>query len=231
MSARGRSTSPRPLDNQKGDDGDVDMDSPDKPNAKVFLWEIVKLDLPTFTKSGQNKGKASLEFSTPAAAHKAKSHMDGGQLDGAVLKVELSETPVRSRSRSRFGRGGGRSPSRSRSRGNFTGGRRRGRENRYGDSYRGTGAGGGMYGRRAPVGRDLYRPGSRSWSRSRSRSRSPIRRAPGRIGPRRRSPSYERGGYGRGRDPVREQCLVHVHALARIHLTQGIQEVGAGVLQ
>ena len=32
-------------------------------------------------------------------------------------------------------------------------------------------------------------------------------------------------------DPVREQCLVHVHALARIHLTQGTQEVGAGVLQ
>ena len=70
MSARGRSTSPRPLDNQKGDDGDVDMDSPDKPNAKVvhvtnlthnvveahlrtifsFYGEIVKLDLPTFTK-------------------------------------------------------------------------------------------------------------------------------------------------------------------------------------
>lgn len=226
MSTRGRSTSPHPLENHKPHDGDVDMDSADNANAKVvtvtnltrnvveshlraifsFYGEIVKLDLPTFTKSGQNKGKASLEFSTSSAAHKAKTHMDGGQLDGAVLKIELSNSPMRSPSRSRFGRGGGRSysRSRSRSRGNF-GGRWQGREARYGgDSYRG-GAGGSYGGRRAPIGRDLYRPGSRSWSRSRTRSRSPVRRIPGRLGPRRRSPSYERGGYGRGRGRTRSR--------------------------
>ena len=70
MSTRGRSTSPHPLENHKPHDGDVDMDSADNANAKVvtvtnltrnvveshlraifsFYGEIVKLDLPTFTK-------------------------------------------------------------------------------------------------------------------------------------------------------------------------------------
>ncbi|KAF5321826.1 hypothetical protein D9619_000976 [Psilocybe cf. subviscida] len=111
--SRGRSRSPR--------DADVDMDaSPDKLDARViiitnltrnvaeshlrtifgFYGHITKLDLPLFLKSGQNKGKAALEFSTPSEAHKAASHMDGGQLDGASLKVELSDLPIRSPSRS-----------------------------------------------------------------------------------------------------------------------------------
>ncbi|KAK7470895.1 hypothetical protein VKT23_002311 [Stygiomarasmius scandens] len=115
MTERGRSTSPRPLDG-----GDIDMDTSSKENAKVvivtnltrnvveshlqtifgFYGQITKIDLPLFAKSGQNRGKAALEYSDPAGAHKAASHMNGGQLDGAILKVELSDLPVRSRSRS-----------------------------------------------------------------------------------------------------------------------------------
>ncbi|KAH8118354.1 hypothetical protein DFH11DRAFT_665821 [Phellopilus nigrolimitatus] len=222
MSTRGRSTSPHPLN-----DDDVDMDADvrqDKPHAKVvivtnltrnvvethlraifgFYGDITKIDLPLFGKSGQNRGKAALEYIDASAAHKATSHMDGGQLDGAVLKVELSDLPVRSRSRSRprQARNGAvrdpRSLSRSRSRSRGPLGRRRAtfdREPRFGDSYRGRG-----FGRRGPPGRDLYRPRSRS----RSRTRSPIRRPPGRLAPRRRSPSYERGGTGyRGRSRSR----------------------------
>src|SRR6266545_2878058 len=142
--------------------------------------------------------------------------MDGGQLDGAILKVELSDLPIRSNSRSpirggrargfRNGRDRPRSLSRSRSRSLRSRSRspppysyrRRGGGpgDGYGrerDSFRGRG-----FGRRGPPGRDreanYYRPGR---SRSRSRSRSPIRRGGDRaIPPRRRSPSYTRGGYG-----------------------------------
>ena len=52
----------------------------------------------TVTIAGQNRGKAAVEFTEPAFAHKAYTHMNGGQLDGAVLKLELSDLPVRSRS-------------------------------------------------------------------------------------------------------------------------------------
>ncbi|KAI3612467.1 hypothetical protein WG66_010000 [Moniliophthora roreri] len=110
MSERGRSASPKPIQ-----DADIDMDLRDeKPDAKViivtnltrnvvethlrtifgFYGQITKIDLPVFGKSGQNRGKAALEFEAPAMAHKAASHMNGGQLDGAVLKVELSDLPV-----------------------------------------------------------------------------------------------------------------------------------------
>ncbi|KAK2466510.1 hypothetical protein APHAL10511_002152 [Amanita phalloides] len=98
-----------------------------------FYGQIAKVDLPLFGKSGQNRGKAALEFSDAISAQQAASHMDGGQLDGAILKVELSDLPIRTRSRSprrapplptkngrdrdRFerGRSRSRSPSRSRS--------------------------------------------------------------------------------------------------------------------
>ncbi|GJE84116.1 RNA-binding domain-containing protein [Phanerochaete sordida] len=217
MSTRGRSTSPHPLH-----DADVEMDTddrPEKPHAKVivvtnltrnvveahlqtifsFYGEITKIDLPLFGKSGQNRGKASLEFLDSASAHRAASHMNGGQLDGAILKVELSELPVRSRSRSprpppRNGRGKprsfSRSPSRSRSppRRAFRPRDRFDRFDRF-DDHR------PRYGRRGPPPppppRDTYRP------RSRTRSRSPVRRGD-RLPPRRRSPSYERGGTGAG---------------------------------
>ncbi|KAL1735775.1 hypothetical protein EV714DRAFT_267325 [Schizophyllum commune] len=58
-----------------------------------FYGTINKIDLPTFAKSGQNRGKAAVEFTEPAFAHKAYTHMNGGQLDGAVLKLELSDLP------------------------------------------------------------------------------------------------------------------------------------------
>ncbi|KAI0068876.1 RNA-binding domain-containing protein [Artomyces pyxidatus] len=205
MSTRGRSTTPPPVR-----DVDVEMENgtQEKPDARVvvvtnlsrnvveahlqavfgFYGEIVKVDLPVYGKSGQNRGKAALEYADPASAHKAASHMNGGQLDGAVLKVELSDLPVRTRSRSPFvrprnGRERPRSISRSRSRSRSPKFPRRDYGGRFGDSFRRPPP------RRAPV-RDTYRP------LSRSRSRSPIRRAPA-LGPRRRSPSYERGGYGR----------------------------------
>ncbi|RDX55516.1 hypothetical protein K466DRAFT_458367, partial [Polyporus arcularius HHB13444] len=118
MSARGRSLSPHPLR-----DEDVDMDNgspPAKSHAKVvvvtnltrnvaeshlktifgFYGEIVKIDLPLFGKSGQNRGKAALEYIDASSAQKAVSHMNGGQVDGNIVKVELSDLPVRSRSRS-----------------------------------------------------------------------------------------------------------------------------------
>ncbi|KAG6911629.1 hypothetical protein DXG01_007879 [Tephrocybe rancida] len=59
-----------------------------------FYGTITKIDLPVFGKSGQNRGKAALEFADPPSAHKAFSHMDGGQLDGAILKLELSTLPA-----------------------------------------------------------------------------------------------------------------------------------------
>ncbi|KAI1795142.1 hypothetical protein LXA43DRAFT_1091263 [Ganoderma leucocontextum] len=113
MSVRGRSLSPRPL---RDEDVDMDGSPPANSHAKVvivtnlsrnvmeahlqaifgFYGEIVKVDLPVYGKSGQNRGKAALEFLDSASAHKAVSHMDGGQLDGAIIKAELSELPVRS---------------------------------------------------------------------------------------------------------------------------------------
>ena len=190
-----------------------------------FYGHITKIDPPTFVKceficsivaiesttykifkiAGQNRGKAALEFADSSSAHKAASHMDGGQLDGSIVKVELSDLPIRSVSRSpgRLPRGprNGRdrprsiSLSRSRSRSRTPPPRRRGTADGYPprDSFRGR-----PYGRRGPPGRDVYRPGR---SRSRTRSRSPIQRGPvdRPPPPRRRSPSYSRGGYGRRR--------------------------------
>ncbi|KAK0490752.1 hypothetical protein IW261DRAFT_1433925, partial [Armillaria novae-zelandiae] len=113
MSSRGRSTSPKPLQDR---DRDASMSPPASPNANAkvvivthltrnvvethlqtifgFYGHITKIDLPLFGKSGQNRGKAAVEYSDPLSAHKAASHMNGGQLDGAILKVELSNLPV-----------------------------------------------------------------------------------------------------------------------------------------
>ena len=44
--------------------------------------------------AGQNRGKAALEYSDAVSAQKA-FRMNGGQLDGATLKVELSDLPNR----------------------------------------------------------------------------------------------------------------------------------------
>ncbi|THH20149.1 hypothetical protein EW146_g1159 [Bondarzewia mesenterica] len=111
MSTRSRSPSAPPPP-----DVDVDMENGTKenPDSKVvvvtnltrnvveahlrtifnFYGKIMKVDLPVYGKSGQNRGKAALEYEDSAAAHKAASHMNGGQLDGAVLSVELSDLPL-----------------------------------------------------------------------------------------------------------------------------------------
>ncbi|KAG6855075.1 hypothetical protein C0991_006004 [Blastosporella zonata] len=215
MSTRGRSPSPA-----IAADVEMDVDQSSPLDAKVviitnltrnvaeshlqtifsFYGPITKIDLPVFGKSGQNRGKAALEFADPPSAHKAFSHMDGGQLDGAILKLELSTLPVRSRSPTppprtrgpptRRPPRGPRTPSRSRSRSPVY--RRRGDYPPPRDSFRGR-----PYARRGPPGRPPYR-GGRTPSRSRSRS-PPPRRAGGPVGPRRRSPSYSRGGYARVR--------------------------------
>ncbi|KAJ7228897.1 hypothetical protein GGX14DRAFT_615698 [Mycena pura] len=212
MSTKGRSLSPQ---NQDAD-MDVDGKPANKSAARVvvitnltrsvaeihlktifgFYGEVVRVDFPVFSKSGQNRGKAALEYADAPSAARAVSHMNGGQIDGAVVKVELSDLPVRSRSRSRPPRPRSFSRSRSRSRSRSPPGYRRrgpgGPAPRARDVYRGR-----PFRRGGPPGRDFYRPGM---SRSRSRSRSPIRRGPqDRLGPRRRSPSYSRGGYGRTR--------------------------------
>ncbi|VDC04167.1 unnamed protein product [Peniophora sp. CBMAI 1063] len=124
MSTRGRSPSPR-----SGRDDDVDMDrgrsrtppppSQDGPRVIIiqnltrnvaevhlrtifgFYGNITTVDLPIYIKSGQNKGKAALEYDDTVGAEKAVAHMNNGQLDGAVLSVALSDLPIRKRSRSR----------------------------------------------------------------------------------------------------------------------------------
>ncbi|PPQ68861.1 hypothetical protein CVT26_001695 [Gymnopilus dilepis] len=105
--SRERTQSPRP---DRDADMEIDPQSPlDKSDAKVviitnltrnvveahlkvifgFYGDITKVDLPVFGKSGQNRGKAALEFADSSSARKAASHMDGGQLDGNVLKSVL----------------------------------------------------------------------------------------------------------------------------------------------
>ncbi|KIM45837.1 hypothetical protein M413DRAFT_7918 [Hebeloma cylindrosporum] len=117
--SRERSKSPSIV--AKNADMEVDSHSPaEKPDTKVivvtnltrnvveshlktifgFYGHITKIDLPVFGKSGQNRGKAALEFADSASAQKAASHMDGGQLDSATVKVELSQTTIVSPSRS-----------------------------------------------------------------------------------------------------------------------------------
>ncbi|KAF7313606.1 RNA-binding domain-containing protein [Mycena chlorophos] len=107
MSTRGRSPSPR--------SPTMDIDRRDYPSVGLrvvvitnltrnvaethlktifgFYGDILQIDLPTFGKSGQNRGKAALEYFDSSAAAKAVSYMDGGQIDGAVVKVELSDLP------------------------------------------------------------------------------------------------------------------------------------------
>jgi RNA recognition motif-containing protein len=41
--------------------------------------------------AGLNRGKAALEFEHPDEAEKAIKHMDGGQLDGSFVTVQVSQ--------------------------------------------------------------------------------------------------------------------------------------------
>ncbi|KAF8305450.1 hypothetical protein DL93DRAFT_2066268, partial [Clavulina sp. PMI_390] len=59
-----------------------------------FYGEIRKVDLPTYRTTGHNRGKAALEYFDGSSAAKAAKHMDGGQLDGEILNVELSDFPL-----------------------------------------------------------------------------------------------------------------------------------------
>ncbi|KAG8852369.1 hypothetical protein FRB96_008715 [Tulasnella sp. 330] len=73
--------------------------------------KIRKIDFPTYKKSGQTRGKAALEYYEPSSAEDAVTHMNNGQLDGAIVKVETSHLPLpKSRSRSRSPRRRGPSP-------------------------------------------------------------------------------------------------------------------------
>ena len=94
---------------------------PISPPTDVCLHTALYLVTVVLDHSFQTTGqeaicKAALEYSDPASAQRAFSHMNSGQLDGAILKVELSDLPIRpqrvSRSplppRARNGRGGGR---------------------------------------------------------------------------------------------------------------------------
>ncbi|KAI9634457.1 uncharacterized protein MKK02DRAFT_37988 [Dioszegia hungarica] len=56
--------------------------------------KITGLDLPLFKVSGLNRGKAAIEFEKSADAEMAVKHMEGGQLDGAALTVQISEHPL-----------------------------------------------------------------------------------------------------------------------------------------
>ncbi|EJU00038.1 hypothetical protein DACRYDRAFT_55371, partial [Dacryopinax primogenitus] len=56
--------------------------------------EILNVDLPPSGNSGQNRGRASLEFSTASQAEAAQKHMQKGQIDGNVVTTELDTRPL-----------------------------------------------------------------------------------------------------------------------------------------
>ncbi|PVG03459.1 RNA-binding domain-containing protein [Serendipita vermifera] len=176
--------------------------------------DIKKVDIPLHHKSRQNKGKAAIEYLEAESASVAASHMNGGQLDGTPVTVELSDLPLprspspqrrrsprRSPRRGDFGKptngygrdgyGRRRSYSRSRSRSRIRRiSRSRGPPGRYSDGRGPTGRYSSPRGNRNSFatgrgrGRGGRMGGGRGYSRSRSR----------RLANRRRSPSYTRGG-------------------------------------
>ncbi|GAA5838247.1 hypothetical protein JCM11251_003440 [Rhodosporidiobolus azoricus] len=156
--------------------------------------KIVDIDLPIIRRLGTHKGTAWITFASPAAAGKAASYMDGGQIDGSYVTVDLEPPSPRG------GGGGYRKPSLSPARERKGAVRGRSRS-------------------RSPVRRRMSISRSRSRSRSLSprRSRSPPRGTGRRVPSPRRSPSYSprrspqtsrRGAGGRyeekrGRSPTR----------------------------
>ncbi|GHJ87689.1 hypothetical protein NliqN6_4091 [Naganishia liquefaciens] len=54
---------------------------------------VTGLDLPTFPKSGQNRGKAAIEFSNSGDAETAQDHMDQGSQGGA-WQIAVDQIPV-----------------------------------------------------------------------------------------------------------------------------------------
>ncbi|BGP15598.1 hypothetical protein JCM10213v2_003584 [Rhodosporidiobolus nylandii] len=51
--------------------------------------KILDIDLPIIKRLGTHKGTAWITFASPAAAGKAASYMDGGQVDGSFVTVDL----------------------------------------------------------------------------------------------------------------------------------------------
>ncbi|RXW25169.1 hypothetical protein EST38_g667 [Candolleomyces aberdarensis] len=109
--SRGRSLSPG-----RGDvDIDMDARSPnDKTDAKVvvvtnltrnvvevhlqtvfgFYGEITKIDLPLFGKSGQNRGKAALEYADASSARKATSPFENALAPHPLVVPAMAEFEV-----------------------------------------------------------------------------------------------------------------------------------------
>jgi RNA-binding protein with serine-rich domain 1 len=44
--------------------------------------------------AGLNRGKAAVEFSEASEAEKAVKHMNGGQLDGSFLTIQVSPSSL-----------------------------------------------------------------------------------------------------------------------------------------
>ncbi|WWD18181.1 hypothetical protein CI109_102630 [Kwoniella shandongensis] len=178
--------------------------------------KITGLDLPLFKVSGLNRGKAAIEFDRASEAEKAVKHMDGGQLDGSFLSVQISEHPLPPPQPQSPVRRRPRSISRSRSPAY-----RRRRSPTYSRSPSPVGRRGSNYRRRSLSrsrsppprggpggfrgGRDTYIPsgggrgggyggGPRGPGPRRDRSPLPVRRPGERGAPRRPSPEYVRGG-------------------------------------
>lgn len=67
------------------------------PGSWQHLWQrlvLVRRELKLV--AGLNRGKAAIEFAKSAQAEMAIKHMDGGQLDGAFVAVQVSFAPSRS---------------------------------------------------------------------------------------------------------------------------------------
>lgn len=73
--------------------------------------DVTSVTLITDRGTGRSKGFGFVEMGTPEEAQKAKSALDGAQLDGRILKIDMAkEQSPRSRRTGGFGgghRGGG----------------------------------------------------------------------------------------------------------------------------
>ncbi|KAJ9121662.1 hypothetical protein QFC22_002282 [Naganishia vaughanmartiniae] len=83
MSSRGRSPSPRSITSSTRAKKEFDQSGLTNNVRREHLEEIfgkygriTGVDLPIFAKSGQNRGKAAIEYINAAAAEKARDHMD-----------------------------------------------------------------------------------------------------------------------------------------------------------
>jgi cold-inducible RNA-binding protein len=85
--------------------------------------EVTSVSLITDRDSGRPKGFGFVEMATPEEAEKAKSALDGTELDGRALKVDTAKEMVPRAPRSGGGFGGGGGGYGGGSRGGYSGGR------------------------------------------------------------------------------------------------------------